>query len=138
MFGMFYPLRRNKRKQALKLINLLVVKQQFIERLGLKLLIIPIYKYINYSFGFVLTIFLACSSHRGVWCVMSKTGTEHCWPSANLAVQLEKSCWERFNKISVHFWIRNNTKGNDGGMPFDLSIWWRSEPSTLPVHRCYF
>lgn len=31
---------------------------------------------------------------------MSNTGTEHCCPSANLAVQLEKSCWERFKRMS--------------------------------------
>lgn len=48
-----------------------------------------------------LTIFLACSSHRGVWWVMSNTGTEHCWPSAKRAVQLENSCWERFSRISA-------------------------------------
>lgn len=48
-----------------------------------------------------LTIFLACSSQRGVWCVISNTGMEHCWPSANLAVQLAKSCWERFNRMST-------------------------------------
>lgn len=47
------------------------------------------------------TIFLACSSQSGVWCVMSNTGMEHCWPSANLAVQLAKSCCERFRRMST-------------------------------------
>lgn len=55
-----------------------------------------------------LTIFLACSSQSGVWCVISNTGMEHCWPSANLAVQLAKSCWERFNRMSTE-----NNKGNN-------------------------
>lgn len=58
-----------------------------------------------------LTIFLACSSQRGVWCVMSNTGMEHCWPSANLAVQLAKSCWERFNRISTQTDEGNNSTG---------------------------
>lgn len=48
-----------------------------------------------------LTIFLACSSQSGVWCVMSKTGMEHWAPSAKRAVQLENSCWERFWRIST-------------------------------------
>lgn len=41
---MFYPLKKNKRKRAFRFINLLIVKQEFIERLGLKLLVIPIHK----------------------------------------------------------------------------------------------
>ncbi|KAJ8338529.1 hypothetical protein SKAU_G00374950, partial [Synaphobranchus kaupii] len=32
---------------------------------------------------------------------MSNTGMEHCCPSANLAVQLVKSCWERFRRMSA-------------------------------------
>lgn len=50
---------------------------------------------------FIFTIFLACSSQSGVWCVMSNTGMEHCCPSANLAVQLAKSCCERFKRMST-------------------------------------
>lgn len=56
----------------------------------------------------IFTIFLACSSQSGVWCVMSNTGMEHCWPSANLAVQLAKSCCERFKRMSTE-----NNKGNN-------------------------
>lgn len=51
---------------------------------------------------------MACSSQRGVWCVMSNTGMEHCCPSANLAVQLAKSCCERFKRMSTE-----NNKGNN-------------------------
>lgn len=48
MFGKFYPFKKNNsKKQALELINLLVVKEEFIGRLGLKLLIIPIQKSIQ-------------------------------------------------------------------------------------------
>lgn len=57
----------------------------------------------------IFTIFLACSSQRGVWCVMSNTGMEHCCPSANLAVQLAKSCCERFKRMSTENNEGNNT-----------------------------
>lgn len=53
------------------------------------------------EWNIICTIFLACSSQSGVWCVMSNTGMEHCWPSANLAVQLAKSCCERFRRMST-------------------------------------
>lgn len=35
-------------------------------------------KYDNLILNILLTIFLACSSQSGVWCVMSNTGMEHC------------------------------------------------------------
>lgn len=58
----------------------------------------------------IFTIFLACSSQSGVWCVMSNTGMEHCCPSANLAVQLAKSCCERFKRMSAE---NNEGKNTD-------------------------
>lgn len=58
----------------------------------------------------IFTIFLACSSQSGVWCVMSNTGMEHCCPSANLAVQLAKSCCERFKRMSTE---NNEGKNTD-------------------------
>lgn len=35
-------------------------------------------KYDHLILNILLTIFLACSSQSGVWCVMSNTGIEHC------------------------------------------------------------
>lgn len=76
---------------------------------------------------FIFTIFLACSSQSGVWCVMSNTGMEHCCPSANLAVQLAKSCCERFKRMSAE-----NNKGNNkwiqrkhAAPPLHIMLFWK-------------